>query len=156
TLGEKSGTGHSATTFVLGTAASSVDDTYNGMSLYIPETGDITKITDYTGATKTCALEKTLPGTPANNTCYMLCRGSFGYAAINPLSGIVAPVPFRVWLDDPNNVIEAILPTDDSAFSIQAILLEDYRKSNGDFKKQLTWNPNVLASFSIQVSSSFI
>jgi hypothetical protein len=70
---------------------------------------------------------------PGNNACYMVSKGSFGYAAINPLSGIIAGVPFGHYLDGDTGeiVLEVIMPTGGNAFSVTAINVRGYKKGNG-------------------------
>lgn len=157
TFGEKSGTGHTTTTFVLGAAADTSTD-HSGKSLYFPAqaSGDqIRLIKTYVPATKTATIDAVSSASSAND-CYMLSQGSFGFAAINPFSGIIAGVPFRVWQDDDTNVLEIIMPTGENAFSIQFIQVEVYRKSNGAFKKKQSDAPSSESTVRIPASSSYV
>lgn len=161
-VGEKSGTATGVTTtIVLGSSASSADDAYTGMTIYLPASAaadQIRKITDYVGATKTATLESALSVATSSNDCYAISKGSFGYAAINPLSGIIAGVPFRLWYDDQQdaNVIEVINPTGENAYSINAVNILGYRKSNGALKNDVTQNANVKPSYLVNAPSAYI
>lgn len=139
-----SGTGHSTTVFKLDTGASSVDHHYDGTSLYIPSAPagqQIQKVSNYVGSTRACTLEPApghvvLAAAPINNTVYMICMGSFGYANID-LTGAIAPVPLRTWFDTDTleDVFEAILPTgQQNAIGITTIRIEGYKVSNGRLK----------------------
>ena len=150
-LGEKSGTGHSTTTINLGVAGAALaSGTLTGFSIYMPSqpgADQIRKISSHSGTAVT--LETATAAALASNACYMICQGSFGYAAINPLSGIIAGVPFRVWFnaDTTENVIEVIMPTGDNAFSIQAIQILGYKSTNGVQRISFLGNVNVSPTY---------
>jgi len=157
TFGEKSGTGHTTTTFKLGAAPNTIDD-YTGYALYFPAQAavdQIRRINSYVPATKTATIDAVAVAS-SNSDCYMMSRGTFGYQNQNPLSGIISGVPARVYLDDPKNVIEILPGTDENWFSVDGIELRNYRKSNGVFKNEVMWNPSIKANQSVGVSSSFV
>jgi hypothetical protein len=160
-VGEKSGTASGiTTTVVLGSAASGVDDFYTGMMIYLPASAaadQIRKITDYVGATKTATLETALSVAVATNDCYAISKGSLGYAAINPLSGIITGVPFRVWFDSDTteDVIEVIMPTGENAFSVQAIQVLGYKKSNGVQRQSFKGNVNATPTYRFPAPSGY-
>jgi len=159
-VSEKSGTASgSTTTIVLGAAASSVDDAYTGMVVYLPASAaadQIRKITDYVGATKTATLETAITAI-ATGDCYAISKGTFGYAAINPLSGIITGTPFRVWLDSDTveNVIEVVMPTGENAFSVQAIQILGYKKSNGVQRQSFKGNVTVTPTYRLVAPSGY-
>jgi hypothetical protein len=152
TLGGKSGNGHSLTAFVLPATASAVDGTYNGYGLYIPSAAvgqKIQKVISYVGVTRTCTIEKTenaLTSAPANGCGFLLSQGTFGYASSNA-TGIIAPVPFRLWFDGDTleNVVETIPPSGENAYSLTFINTQWVRQSNqvvrGDVKLDVNTSP---------------
>lgn len=137
TLAGKTGSGHTTTAIVLPSSASSVNDFYNGMMLYIPSAAvgeQLQRIISYVGSTRTATvelIEAALTAAPANNCGFMLSSGSFGYAVSNG-TGVIAPVPHRLWYNDESvmNVGEVILPTGQNAYSLSDFQIQAVRKSN--------------------------
>lgn len=165
TLGEKSGTGHSTTVINLGTlGAALADNTLLGYSVYLPsfnttsgqDVDEIRKITAHAGGAIT--LESATAVALANNACYLICRGSYGYAAVNPLSGIISAAPFRVWFnsDTVENILEIIMPTGENAFSLQAIDIVGIRKSNGVTRMNFKGNISVTPSYPMIAPAGFV
>lgn len=72
-----SGTGHTSTTFVLPSGASSVDDFYNNMALHVTgasASDRIQSITDYVGSTRTCTVSPGFGSTPSGSVTYEVHR----------------------------------------------------------------------------------
>lgn len=158
-LGEKSGTGHSTTVINLGAAGAALaNNTLTGFGIYMPSqpsADKIRRITVHTGGQVT--LESATAGALANNACYLICQGFYGYAAQNPLSGIIAAVPAQVWQDEgqTKNIIRPIMPTENGT-SVYTISLKAYRKSNGVLKKEEIIIPSDTQGYSIDASSSYV
>jgi hypothetical protein len=156
-LGEKSGTAHTTTLINLGTAGAALAaNALLGYSIYMPSqpaADQIRRIKAH--ASGQITLETATAGALANNACYLICQGSFGYAAQNPLSGIIAGAPFRLWYDADltQTRFEVIMPTGENAFSADAIQLLGYKKSNGVERHNSYENPTVSPSFAIQSPS---
>lgn len=159
TLGEKSGTGHTTTVINLGTAGAALaSGSLIGYAIFCPSqpsADQIRRITAHSGSAIT--LDTATGGALGNNACYMICQGSFGYAAVNPLSGIIAPQPFRVWLnsDTGENIIELILPTGENSFSVNAVKILMYRKNNGVERRNFYGNITVAPSYPLVVPGTF-
>lgn len=130
-----SGTGHSTTVVILDSGASSVNDFYNGMHLYIAALGQFRRIVDYVGSTRAAHAETAFGSTPANNTPYKIFRGSVGYENNNQ-TGAVRGAPFRFWLDGDTNevVIEGIPPAGENSFSLTEWQIQIVRLNNGNIK----------------------
>jgi hypothetical protein len=133
-----SGIGHTVGRFILPNSASAVDDFYSGTTLYIPSAPagqKIQKVVGYVGASRRCLvepLETALAAAPADGCGFMMSNGSFGYAS-STLTGVIAPVPFRVWYNNETilNVIEPILPTGENSFSISEYHVQVIRAGSG-------------------------
>lgn len=118
-----------------------VDGFYNGMGLYIPSAPTKQKIhfiASFIGATNRCNIEpveQALTSPPANNVGYMISQGAFGYAASN-LTGVIAPVPFRVFydLETNENVCTLILPTGENAYSLWHVQFQTVKSGSGDIR----------------------
>lgn len=130
----RSGTGHTSTTFVLESAASAVDDFYNGYTILVPSlaSGKIRKVTAYVGATRTCTAESAFGSTPSGNQGYILVNGSFGWQNTDE-SGIISPAPFRHWLngDTDRDIIEVLLPIGGNAFSLSDFQVNGHQANAG-------------------------
>jgi hypothetical protein len=159
-LGEKSGTLLSTTQINLGTAGALLaDNTLLGHSIYMPSqpaADQIRKITAHSGGVIT--LDTAVAAALASNACYLICSGSFGYAAINPLSGIIAAVPMRVWYNSETgeNVLEVIMPTGENALSINAVHIPMYRKSNGVLRDEIYEGVTVTATYKMIPPGTFV
>ncbi|MGA9771656.1 MAG: hypothetical protein WBV94_21680 [Blastocatellia bacterium] len=158
-LGEKSGTGNTTTTLVLGTAGALLAaGSLIGMSVYMPSQPSadrIRRIIGHSGGAIT--FEDPVAGALTNNHCYGVSEGSFGFASINPLAGIVTGAPFRVWCDtdlDFNN-LEVIMPIGGNAYSAQAIQIEGYKKGSGAFKTGFLGAPNVQPTYPFRSAVGF-
>lgn len=159
-LGEKAGNASSTTTVVLGTAGAALADHFlEGFAIYMPSqpaADKIRKITLHTAGVVT--LDSAVTAALANGACYMFSQGTFGYVSLNPLSGVIAGAPFRVWLNTDNftNVIEMIMPTGGDAFSTTfgAIQIEGYKDSNGKKRDTFLGNVSVSASYPRVVPSA--
>lgn len=146
-----SGTPNTTTTINLGTAgAAFANDTFTGAMVYMPTQPDgtdalrgdrIRRIISHTGGVIT--FESAVAAALATGASYAISLGSFGSQNINPLSGIIAGVPIRVWYDSAtdNNILEVRMPTGETAFSMQGIELIGWRVSNG--KKRIPFIGNV-------------
>jgi hypothetical protein len=158
-LGESSGVTHTTTQIKLGLLGAALSaNVLLGYSIYMPSqpvADRIRKITAHSGGIVT--LETATVGALANNACYLICEGSYGYAAINPLSGIIFAAPFRVWYDnDPtakDNVLETIMPIGPNAFSTNAIIFSGYKFGTGTLR---IYEPrNVAPSSSYRIKAPF-
>jgi hypothetical protein len=157
--GDTSQTGHDTTHLQLSTLANATDGFYVGMSIYVPNqaAGDqIRKIIGYVGSTRKVEFESAVAVASSGNVGYMISAGSFGFAAINPASGIITGVPIRVWLnsDTSTNHLEVIMPVGENAFSTQAIFGEGYRSSNGKRRVTFELKPSAHPSIAVGVPSA--
>ncbi|MCI0488920.1 MAG: hypothetical protein L0229_20200 [Blastocatellia bacterium] len=135
----KSGTGHTATTFVLDSGASGTNDFYSGMSIYIPSEGasdGIQKITDYVGSTKTCTVSPGFASTPSGSHGYVIWNGSIGNNVLDQSGGVFTGVAFRQWRDDETgaDILEFVAPTGENGYSLQYAQVQIAKKGNGKVK----------------------
>lgn len=94
---EAVGSGSTDTEVVLGTSASSTDDTYLGMPLQL--SGDLTDlsfVSDYVGSTKTATVTDTLTGTPAAATTEYQIPKNVLYL---PTSSSISSITIYAYLD---------------------------------------------------------
>jgi hypothetical protein len=66
------GTGSSGTSIVLNSAASAVDDMYNGLIITKVATSETRTITDYTGSSKTAIVDSAFAADPVNTDYYTI------------------------------------------------------------------------------------
>lgn len=144
-----SSTGHSTTQFKLDhsvdSRVSTTSNYYKGWCLYIPGLGGTSRIMKVTSSSYAAPIhtltyepfaQQTVPGAaPVNAATYMLCKGSFGFAALNA-TGIIAPAPFRIWLDTDltgkfKDVIEPLPPVD---FNLTKAYCEMWKQSASKIK----------------------
>lgn len=153
TRAANSGTGHTLTTFILDSGASTSNDAYNGQTLYIPSlpSGDrVRRVLDYVGATRAITVETSFGATPVGVKGFVLFPGTLGFANSDQ-TGIASGSPLRVYLDtDTNqNVVELILPTGENAFSLTQAQVQVVRLNNGaiKFDQKLTLSATTVFTF---------
>lgn len=133
----KSGTGHTATTFILESGLSVADDFFKGYTLYIPTmaagTDRIRKGIAYNNTTKALTVDVAFGTAPSGNLGYLLINGSIGYSSpdnADNFVGIASPVPFRWYLNDADVLVYEILPpTGENAFSLTHFQIESKRRN---------------------------
>jgi hypothetical protein len=137
----RSGTGHTTSTFILGSDASSVDDFFNGYTIYIPTlpaADRIRKVRDYVGATRTITVEVNFSVAPSSNLGYLLVNGSIGFSSApnaDTLTGVASPVPFRWYLNSSKNLVYEVLPPiGENAFSLTHFQITNRRRGGNQLK----------------------